>query len=226
MQIALDAGFSSIVADDSTITDTSRQPALLGPATLYYWRVRAKNAYGSGNYAPARSFTTAEYSASYHIQRGWNMLSLPLLVEDGRCSTLFPTAISHAFRYVSGSSYVISDSLIPGTGYWVKFADSQHVVIAGKPIMSDTVDISIGWNMIGTITNTIATDSILQLPPAISNGIFFGYANAYFQAAGLQPSRGYWIKASAPGKVVIFSNGAVQLITGDAPLLRRDGFMK
>jgi hypothetical protein len=226
IQIAPDAGFSVTVADDSTVTDSSWQPPPLSPNTPYYWRVRAKNAYGSSAYTSARSFTTAAYSASFQIQKGWNLLSLPLLVGDAKRSALFPTAISHAFRYVPGSSYVISDSLIPGLGYWVKFADSQHVVIAGTPIMAETVDIAIGWNMIGTITNTIATDSTIQLPPAITNGIFFGYANVYFQAAGLQPSRGYWIKASAPGKIVIFSNGALQLIAGDPPVLRRDGFMR
>jgi len=166
------------------------------------------------------------YSASYNIQKGWNMVSLPLLVPDGNRSTLFPTAISPAFKYVAGSSYVTSDSLIPGIGYWLKFADSQHVVISGTPILTDTVDVSIGWNMIGTITNTIATDSITQVPPGLSNGTFFGYGSAYFQASSLQPSRGYWIKATAPGQLIIFSSGAVQLLAGDEPVLSRDHFMK
>ncbi len=224
LQIALDSTFATMNLDDSTLVDTSYQATTLTTSTLYYWRALAKNTFGTSVFSSFRSFTTAPYSASYHLQKGWNLLSLPLTVRDGKTSTLFPTAISHAYRYTT--SYLVSDSLVPGIGYWMKFADSQHVIIAGVPILDDTVNILTGWNMIGTITNTLPVDSTMLEPPGISNGTFFGYAASYFQASSLQPSRGYWIKATAPGKIVIHSSGSIEMITGEQPVLSRPYYMK
>lgn len=58
LQVGADAGFSTLIMEDSTITSTSRQVGTLSNAATYYWRVRAKNVGGSTAYTPARRFTT------------------------------------------------------------------------------------------------------------------------------------------------------------------------
>jgi hypothetical protein len=58
VQVALDAGFTSVVVDDSTVTDTTETLSGLSLQSLYYWRVRAKNMGGSGDFSPTWSFTT------------------------------------------------------------------------------------------------------------------------------------------------------------------------
>ncbi len=58
LQVATGSSFASLVFDDSTITSTSRQVSSLANNTLYYWRVRAKNASGSGSFSFPYSFTT------------------------------------------------------------------------------------------------------------------------------------------------------------------------
>ncbi|MBI3111896.1 MAG: T9SS type A sorting domain-containing protein, partial [Ignavibacteriales bacterium] len=58
LQVATGSSFASPVFDDSTITTTSRQVSSLANNTLYYWRVRAKNTSGSGNYSSSFTFTT------------------------------------------------------------------------------------------------------------------------------------------------------------------------
>jgi hypothetical protein len=58
VQVSLDAGFSSLVVDDSTVTDTSKAIGGLTFETLHYWRVSAKNTAGVSPYSPAWSFTT------------------------------------------------------------------------------------------------------------------------------------------------------------------------
>jgi hypothetical protein len=59
VQIALDAGFTSIVANDSTVTDTTFRPAsLLAANADHFWRVNAKNAAGSSAYSFIWKFTT------------------------------------------------------------------------------------------------------------------------------------------------------------------------
>ncbi len=59
----------------------------------------------------------------YDVKKGWNIVSLPLSVDDPRASEVFPSAISPAFEFEA--SYVERDSLRAGTGYWLKF-DHDH----------------------------------------------------------------------------------------------------
>ncbi len=60
IQVALDPGFTNIVAEASGLTGNSYTlPAALNTDTSYYWRVRATNACGVGPYAVSFRFSTA-----------------------------------------------------------------------------------------------------------------------------------------------------------------------
>jgi hypothetical protein len=57
VQLASDSTFSSgVLVDDPSLPDTSRVVSGLVNATRYFWRVRARNAEGTGPYAAARAF--------------------------------------------------------------------------------------------------------------------------------------------------------------------------
>jgi len=58
LQVSTDKNFGSFVADDSTITTTSRLITGLSNDTKYYWRVNAKNAGGTSAYSTVCNFTT------------------------------------------------------------------------------------------------------------------------------------------------------------------------
>jgi hypothetical protein len=58
-QIALDPGFTQVVAQDSGLTGTSFRPAsALAASTIHYWRVSAKNSVGKSAWSGIRQFTT------------------------------------------------------------------------------------------------------------------------------------------------------------------------
>jgi hypothetical protein len=58
-QISLNAGFTQIVAQDSTLTGTSfKSSTLLAANTAHYWRVNAKNTAGTSDWSGIRQFTT------------------------------------------------------------------------------------------------------------------------------------------------------------------------
>ncbi len=59
VQLALDAGFTNIVANPTGLTAASFQTTGLLNLTTYYWRTRSVNTCGTGNYSTAFSFTTA-----------------------------------------------------------------------------------------------------------------------------------------------------------------------
>ncbi|MCC7158604.1 MAG: fibronectin type III domain-containing protein [Ignavibacteria bacterium] len=58
VQVATDAGFSNLIVNDSTVTDTTKSVSGLNSNTTYYWRVNAKNAVGTSGYSSAWQFTT------------------------------------------------------------------------------------------------------------------------------------------------------------------------
>ncbi len=59
LEIATDAGFTTIVHTGTGITGTTYSGATLGANTQYFWRVRAVNPCGTGSNSAAFSFTTA-----------------------------------------------------------------------------------------------------------------------------------------------------------------------
>jgi hypothetical protein len=58
-QVSTSPDFTSIVVDQTNITDTLTQVSGLVNSTIYYWRVRAINGVGSSDWSQVWSFTTA-----------------------------------------------------------------------------------------------------------------------------------------------------------------------
>ena len=57
IEIATDAEFNSIIVNEN-ITTNSYTAASLNQSTIYYWRVKAKNSCGEGDFSSVSSFTT------------------------------------------------------------------------------------------------------------------------------------------------------------------------
>lgn len=180
--------------------------------SLYHWtvpavntsqgRVRISNSPG-GDPADSSSLPFS-ILVNPDVVGGWNMVSLPLLVSDPSRSSLFPTAISRAFTYVH--AYLPVDTISPGVGYWLKFSVPQFVPISGDSLVTDTVSVLSGWNMIGSITSPIATSSIIQIPGNNIVSYYFGYSSSYVIVDTIRPRGGYWIKVNSDGKLVLTSS--------------------
>jgi N-acetylneuraminic acid mutarotase len=59
VQLSTSSTFATLAVDDSTLTAANRAVGTLAPGTTYYWRVRAKNAFGSSAWTGVWSFTTS-----------------------------------------------------------------------------------------------------------------------------------------------------------------------
>jgi hypothetical protein len=153
------------------------------------------------------------FSISYAFTDGWNLISVGNHESDYRRTTMFPTATSQAFAYVHG--YIITDTLSQGKGYWLKFSGSQKVSIPGVALTQDTIPVVALWNIIGSIGSSVNVSAIKQIPSGIVMSSYWGYDGAYEVAPTLDPSRGYWVKCSAPGKLILSAAGS-QLPSGIA----------
>jgi hypothetical protein len=143
----------------------------------------------------------------------WNLISVHLKVDDPRKTTLYPTAISDAFKY--SSSYTQSDSLYNGMGYWLKFNSPQIIPIIGDSIQIDTIPVNAGWNMVGSISSKVATNDIIEIPSGIVTSEYFAYKGGYIVSDTIKPRSGYWVKVNTDGLLVLSTNTTQLKYSGD-----------
>lgn len=152
--------------------------------------------------APFTIITSGTVVRNYAFDANWQLVAVPLLVEDSRTVAVFPGASSPAYAYQGG--YVTRDSLEVGTGYWLKFPAVQIVPMVGYFVPVETVDVAAGWNLVGTVTDSVTASTVVSIPPGIIVSGFFGYSPlGYSPSASLVPSRGYWVKTSQAGRIVL-----------------------
>src|SRR5206468_8820256 len=126
---------------------------------------------------------------SMSLQSSWNLLSLPVTVPDPHRSSVFPTAVSPAFRYEMPGGYLQSDLLDYHNGYWLRFSAVQAMTIQGSARTRDTIALVPGWNLIGSISTTIAVSSLQPVPSNLLASRFFSYKRGYSVAYSLEPGK-------------------------------------
>jgi hypothetical protein len=204
VQVSTNPGFTSLVADDSTLTDTTFISPPLASATQYYWRVNTRNAGGTSAWSATGMFLTAtEYQVL--VSHGWNLISLPVRPSDASMASVFPHALAW-YAYHPDSGYHAFDSLTFGAGYWVKFDSAEAVGMVGTPVTSLIMPVVAGWNLIGGLTADVPLAYVTASPPEIQESGFFAFdGETYQQVTSLAPRRGYWVKMNGPGYLVMSS---------------------
>lgn len=153
---------------------------------------------------PRRLSPAGDTTITLRLMYRWNLVSLPVRVLDNRVSALFPSAVSKAFDYEGG--YQSHAELQEGVGYWLKSSVTDSVVVSGAPIYIDTIDVTTGWQIIGSISVPVDSSQIVTIPP---NLISFprcdpwGYPRYGCYYNTIIPGNAYWVKARGAGKVIL-----------------------
>jgi hypothetical protein len=135
------------------------------------------------------------------------MLSLPVVLDDPRSRSVYPAALASAFAY-EPLGYVSEDTIINGMGYWLKFPASQSLSLIGIPLTAETLSVNRGWNMIGSITETIPIQKIACIPAGMTMSSFFSYHNSRYEIVdSITSGRAYWVKVDQPGYLILSSVG-------------------
>jgi 1,4-alpha-glucan branching enzyme len=202
LQVSIDSLFGSFVVNDTISVDTSAVKSLtLGES--YFWRVKALNTYGESAWPSTWKFTitATQFTVSVPLNARWNLVSAPVLAPDMRPGSIFTGAVSQAYAFNDG--YIIKDTLIPGTGYWLKFNSAQTLTITGDPILAESIAVTAGWNLIGAISTPIAASSVGSSMPGMITGNFFTFSGSYAPADSLRPGNGYWVKVTQDGQLIL-----------------------
>jgi uncharacterized protein (TIGR02145 family) len=160
----------------------------------------------------ASTKTESITSKSIRVEAGWNLLSVPLNVASVSKDSLFPSAVSSAYIYQNG--YEPKDTLQNGIGFWLKFDSSETLPLTGNIIFDDTIDVYTGWNIIGSMTVPIATNTLQTEPTGIINSEAFCYIPGigYQHADTIQPGIGYWVKVKQDGKIILSSDSVKNIV--------------
>jgi hypothetical protein len=147
------------------------------------------------------------FSISQNTLTGWNLFSMPVKVPNPTTAAVFPGSASSAFFYKG--TYQKKDTLPYGAGFWIKYNGAVAVELEGEPITADSISVTSGWNLIGALSQPVSASSIVSDPPSIVVSNYFGYNGAYFAADSLMTMRGYWVKASGSGTLLMSSSAQV-----------------
>jgi len=150
---------------------------------------------------PFRQREGIEITVSIPVHAGWNIISLPVTVPDRSTATLFassPILVSTTFGYNNG--YFVEDTLEYGHGYFVKAASDGFLIVTGTIRTLDTISYTYGWNLIGSLTNPMLTDSLKPLSGSVNQSSYTALnQRGYQRTATIQPGLGCWVFIDSSG---------------------------
>ena len=73
----------------------------------------------------------------------------------------------------------------------------------GDPLNDLTVSLAMDWNLISGITQSIDLSQVDDPNGIIVPGTLYGFTGTYEQVLTLEPGKGYWLRTSAAGSIII-----------------------
>ena len=145
-------------------------------------------------------------SVSIEFQLGWNIVALPLEVEDSDYLTIFPDAIGGTFFSFDGV-YTPQSELDIGQGFWLRFENFGSNNINGEFFSLISIYLSEGWNLISGVSAPLDILEIQDPDEIITSGSFYGFTSSgYVNPQYIELGRGYWVRANSSGFITLAAN--------------------
>ena len=154
---------------------------------------------------------------------GWNMVGLPIVAGGYEYGDMFGIDLTgdgipdtpgatDGTLYSFDGSYNEEAAMAPGQGYWLRFdtpcCDPAIYGVPGHPmggydLLTQTISLSEGWNMISGISVAAEGDDIDDPGDILVEGSEYGFSGTYYPAEFIEPGQGYWVRANADGAITI-----------------------
>ena len=133
---------------------------------------------------------------------GWNLTGLPIEVDDPHYKSIYPGSIDGTL-YAFDGSYQTKTEMEKGVGYWLRFSSAGTTEIIGVPIDELEIELFGGWNIISGPSGTVATGSVTDPGGILIPGTLYEFDGSYQSSDVLEQGKGYWIRASTSGQIVM-----------------------
>ncbi len=153
----------------------------------------------------ARLGTVQSETVAVSVNKDWNLVSLPVAPFNNSVSSLYPGSSGDAFAY-TGTGYATNSTMATGVGYWLRYSSGTSVPIKGGDISYESLPVTAGWNLIGSVSAPLAVSAVGSVPGGITTSRFFGYKNGYFASDTIYPGGGYWVKVEQTGSLILSSS--------------------
>jgi len=140
--------------------------------------------------------------------QNWNLVGLPLEVENSNYQILFPESTEGTLYSYNGEQYVLGEELQMGNGYWIHYENEGTTQLSGIPVNEMTLQLNAGWNLISGISSVVGLTGISDPGNIVVPGTIFEFTGSYDYATLLTPGHGYWIYASTDGDITISSGNS------------------
>jgi len=170
--------------------------------------VRGKVAYPDGSPAsarfapdrlpvPADSAVRPRARAFFHLDPGWNLVSLPLTPDDPLPAAVFPAVETPVWGW-DGRRYQPVHELTAYTPVWIFTDKTTDCTVDGLAAEdSDTTPVEPGWNLLGPKGN-VMLGTTSRGPAAVAAWDAAGQRYAWLgPETPLDPLRGYWFFADS-----------------------------
>ena len=135
----------------------------------------------------------------------WNLVGLPMEVEDPYYLTLFSDAMENTL-FSFDDAYVLGTILVEGEGYWLRFESHGNTTITGNTINELTITLNEGWNLISGISTPLIISNMQDPDGIIISGTVYEFTSSgYFNTENIEPGKGYWLRANISGNIILIS---------------------
>ena len=129
------------------------------------------------------------------LNSGWNMISIPISGE-----TTVPTEVAVVYEYTPGVGYVwvTPTAMEPGKGYWAAATAPCNITVTGTPVYYYTASLSAGWNMVGSVYESVSISDPQDDPDGSVQPFAYWYnpeTGSYAYTTTIEPKKGYWVAA-------------------------------
>ena len=169
--------------------------------------------YTSGGFIPRAikygiDYLSHQISVEININfsQDWNLIGLPLVVDDNNYLTIFPDAIENTL-FSFDDAYTPDSILIEGDGFWLRFQSEGNTTIFGNSINEITITLNEGWNLISGISTSINISDLQDPDEIIIPGTVYGFTSGgYSNTENIESGKGYWVRTNSSGSITLVSH--------------------
>ena len=169
------------------------------PSGTVKFYVLAKDVYNNTSTSNTFQVQTEAIEVSFTLclKAGWNMISIPLKLENNSIANVFGELDFYSIYTWNSTTkrYVVPEKIEVGKGYWILVLSDVNITLKGLPVNYVEVSLDEGWNMIGSIINTA---SFTVTPEnAVYHKVYDwnSISKRYNVCDCIEPGKGYWVLA-------------------------------